>query len=144
MRLTVQLSAPETLAAKFRSPGNVAVRLSTPAGSVVRVSEARPEASDPVPSVVAPLLNVTDSPLVDCPPPANGAKVAVSVTDWPKGLVAAGRAESVMTVAAGAEALSPVPLTAIVWTELPALRLLSTSTSASLLTPAVAGEKSIA
>jgi len=79
---TTWLSADEVLPAKFASPPYTAVIECEPAVSavVVNVACALPLRA-PVPSVVAPSMNVT-VPL-GVPEPL-GVTVAVSITDWPK------------------------------------------------------------
>jgi hypothetical protein len=80
---TVSDSAVEELTAKLVSPPYEATMLWLPAPSVDVLKVATPPAPTvPVPSVVAPSMNVTEPDGLPAPG-ATGDTVAVKVTDWP-------------------------------------------------------------
>jgi hypothetical protein len=77
-RLTVTTTAFDVLAALFVSPPYTAVIECCPTASVVVMNVASPEPFNvPVPSIVAPSMNVTDP--VGVVPPTGGVTVAVNV-----------------------------------------------------------------
>jgi len=117
----------------LESPGNTALRASVPVDKAVVVSVATPPDSVPVPSKVAPLKNLTDSPFVVVVggPTAKGDRTEVNVTDWPVKMDELGEVVRVSEVSTGAavsctvlETLptkteSPEYLASTLWTPLP-------------------------